>query len=120
MTINELPFFALLIVSILPITIGLIIFARLINMVIGLVINYKKDKSSIMLSDFGELLLFLVFFNVIINVILFIIGSQPEDFDMFTYLIVEQLPNAWYAILLYGILVQLSIFFQNYKEAPSK
>ena len=82
-------------------------------MVVGLVLNWKKQKETITLSDIGELLLFLMFFNVIINVILYIIGSQPEDFDIFTYLIVDTLPNVWYAILIYGILMQLSIFFQG-------
>ena len=81
-----------------------------------MLIRKKKEETVVSLSDFGEILLYLVFFNVIINVVLYIAGQQPESFDIFQYLIEKQLPNAWYMILLYGILIQLTITFRRTKK----
>jgi len=109
-TIQELPFFVILILTILPVTIGIIIFMRVISLFREIILKYRKNES-FDLSSFGKLLLFLTIFNVIINIILYLLDMQPDGFSIFDYLVGDMLPITWYVILLYGILIQLSIFF---------
>jgi len=108
MVIQELPFFAILLLTILPITIGIIIFARILGIARGLITKFKSKEVST-LMDFGELYLFVTFLVIIIGIVYYIMGSQPSGFSIFDFLIVEMLPIAWYSILLYGIIVQLVI-----------
>jgi len=109
-TIQELPFFALLILTALPITIGIIIFMRMISLFREIILKYRRHES-FDLSSFGKLLVFLTIFDVIINIILYLLNQQADGFSIFDYLINDMLPLTWYVILLYGILIQLSIFF---------
>lgn len=106
--IQELPFFVLFIIILLPLTIGIILFLRIIELFRG-VISKRKQKESISLITFGEILVYLTIFGAIINIVLYLIGDQPSDFSIFEYLIEDTLPLVWYMLLLYGILIQLSI-----------
>ena len=114
MAIEELPFFTLLLLTILPITIGILIFARIIKLAMGLVAKSRKKAGEVFsLADMGELYLFVVFLTVIIGLVYYILGSQPSGFSIFDFLILEMLPISWYSILLYGILVNLVIMFSR-------
>lgn len=112
MEIAELPFWVLLIFTILPITIGMLLFIRILDMFREIVRKYK-EKATIMFEQAGDLLLLLVFLAVMINLVLYMIGDQPSGFSIFTYLVEEMLPITWYTILVYGILVQLQIMLSR-------
>lgn len=110
MAIEEFPFFTLLLLSILPITIGILIFTRILKIAINLVAKSKKrDGETFSLIDMGELYLFVVFLTVVIGLVYYILGDQPSGFSIFEFLILEMLPISWYSILLYGIIVNLVI-----------
>lgn len=107
-TIQELPFFVLLIIYLLPITIGILLFIRLFDMFKD-IISKRKDKESISLINFGEILVYLTIFSAIINIVLYLTGSQPDDFSIVTYLLEDTLPLVWYMILVYGILIEFTL-----------
>ena len=113
MTIQELPFFVILLLTILPITIGLILLARVINMFTTMYQQYKETNKFVSFMQIGDLLLFMVFLTVIIELVLYIIGEQPSGFSVFTFLIEDMLPLTWYTILLYGTLVNLSLLVKR-------
>lgn len=110
--ISELPFFELLIIVMLPMTIGMIIALKVIKMFIALY-QKKKTSSTEALLEIGDFILFLVFFIVIMNIIYYMTGNVPDDFSIFEYLIEEALPFTWYSILLYGILINLYLFLRG-------
>lgn len=76
-----------------------------------------KQKVAVSLRDIGDLLLFLIFMAVLINLILYMIGDQPSTFSIFTYLVEDMLPLTWYTMLAYGILVQLQILLSRRRGA---
>jgi len=110
--ISELPFFELLLLTLLPLTIGMILFVRVIKIAINF---YKKGRQRFegTLLEMGDFILFLVFFAVIIQIVLYMIGDVPSDFSIFDYLIEEALPITWYTILMYGILINLYLFMRG-------
>lgn len=110
--ISELPFFELLLLTLLPLTIGVILFVRIVKFIVAMY-EKQKLKSQQMLIELGDFILFLVFFVVIINIVLYLVGDVPSDFSIFDYLILEALPLTWYMILLYGILVNLYMFMRS-------
>ena len=109
--IQELPFFELLLFTLLPFTIAMLLFIKLFTFMLNLYRRFsKKIKSSITLLEIGDFLLFLVFFVVIIQIVLYITGDVPDDFSIFNYLIEDMLPITWYTILLFGIMINLYSF----------
>lgn len=108
--IQGLPFFGLLILLILPTTIGIILLTKALSLITDL---YKKRKETDVIIQLGELLLFIVFLTVIIESILYIVGDQPDSFSFFDFLIVEMLPITWYTILFYGILVNIVLLMKG-------
>lgn len=110
--IQELPFFELLLLTLLPLTIGFILFVKVMKFIIGFY-KAKSKGSAGTLLDFGDLILFLVFFTVIIQIVLYLVGEVPEDFNIFNYLIEDMLPITWYIILLYGILINTYLFLSG-------
>lgn len=111
MVIQELPFFVILLLTILPIVIGILIFTRVVSIAMDLVRRYRKEKESITLMDFGDLYLFLIFFTVIVAIVYYVLGTQPSGFSIFDFLINDMLPIGWYSILLYGILAHMTMMF---------
>jgi len=110
--ISELPFFELLLLTLLPITIGFILFVRIIKIIISFYRKWNSKAERIMM-EFGDFMLFLIFFSVIINIVMYIVGNVPDDFSIFDYLILEALPLTWYFILMYGILINLYLFVRS-------
>jgi phosphatidylglycerophosphate synthase len=110
MVIAELPFFVLLILTILPIVIAILFFTRIMDLVKTLMAKHKQHES-ISLTEFGDVLVLLVFVVAIIQVVFYLIGNQPSGFDIFTYLVTDTLPTVWYILMIYGILVNLAILF---------
>lgn len=108
--IQELPFFELLILTLLPLTIGFILFFKVMKFIIGFYKTKKTDSSRTIL-EFGDFLLFMVFFVVIMQIVMYLTGDVPDDFSIFNYLIEDMLPITWYVILMYGILINLFLFF---------
>lgn len=106
--IQELPFFVLLILNMLPLTIAVIVFIRIIEL-LKRMIPKIKEKAHIIFMMIGELLVYLTIFVAIIQIILYMIGEIPDDFSIFEFLIEDTLPNVWYMILLYGILTEFTI-----------
>lgn len=113
MEINELPFFVLLIITILPITIGIILSVRLMNFFIDMYKRYKEKESFASITEIGDLLLMLIFISVMIELMLYITGSQPDTFSLFTFLIEDMLPTTWYTMLLYGALVNITLLVKK-------
>lgn len=107
MAIEELPFFAILLLTLLPITIGIIITIRLIDVLSTMYRSVKTKKRFTSITDIGEMLLLLIFVVVIIELVTYIIGEQPSGFSVFTFLIEDMLPLTWYTILLYGTLINV-------------
>lgn len=107
-TIQELPFFALLILQLLPLTIAVIVFIRIIEL-LQRMIPKIKEKAYMIFMMIGELLIYLTIFVGVLNIVIFLIGEQPPDFSLFEYLIEDTLPNVWYMMLLYGILTEFTI-----------
>ena len=104
---EDLPFFALLILTILPITIAVILLIRILNLVKDVMYGIKqRDTSTI--QDFGLLMVYLVIFTVIVTTVSYLLGEQPDSFSLFEFLVEDMLPVTWTAILLYGILVNLN------------
>ena len=104
---EDLPFFALLILTILPITIAVILLIRIINLAKDVMYGIKqRDTSTI--QDFGLLLIFLTIFAVIVTTVSYLLGDQPDSFSLFEYLVEDMLPVTWMVIILYGILVNLN------------
>ena len=108
MIIAELPFWELLIYYLLPITIGVLLFIRILNLVLEALARFK-EKAMLVLQDLADLMLYLMFMTGIIGIIYYLIGQQPDGFSIFDFLIEEMIPNTWYILLLYGILVNLQI-----------
>lgn len=110
MAIQELPFFTLLLFTILPLIIGILLFARILSIAIKVVTKVREKIGELVsLIDIGELYLYVIFMTVIIGIVYYIIDIQPSGFSIFNFLILEMLPLSWYAILLYGIIVNLVI-----------
>jgi hypothetical protein len=106
--LEELPFFVLLILTILPIVVGILFFTRIMDLAKSLMTKHKQHES-ISLTELGDVLVLLVFLTCIIDVVYYLIGSQPSGFDIFVYLIDDTLPLVWYILMIYGILVNLAI-----------
>lgn len=116
MAIAELPFFVELIFVILPITIAILLFVRMLSIIRDIISRYKT-KQSFSARNFGQLILFVLFFSVIINLILYMVGDQPSSFSVFEFLVLDMLPITWYTIILYGILVSVEQFTRTRKQA---
>ena len=115
MIIAELPFWELLIYTLLPFTIGVLLFIKILGLVIEALVRFKQ-KAVMVLQDFADLLLYLMFMTGIIGIIYYLIGQQPEGFSIFDFLIEEMIPITWYVLLLYGILVNLQIMVLESKN----
>jgi len=111
MDINELPFFVLLIIYILPITVGIILFARILKLLMRVISKTQEKLKS--LTDLGEVLVYMTITVVVVNIVLYLIGKTPSDFSIFEYLIEDMLPITWYVILMYGILIQFAILYSK-------
>ena len=112
--ISELPFFELLLLTLLPITIGMILFVKIMKVILAFYYKPKKTTSALLI-EMGDFMLFLVFFVVIVNIVSYIVGNVPDDFSIFDYLIEEALPLTWYTLLMYGILINLFLLFRRVK-----
>ena len=112
MSLAELPFYELLIRQILPITIAILLFIKIFKMLLNMYSNYtnKSKSSSFMILEIGDVLLFIVFFYIIIQILYYMTGNVPDDFSIFNYVIDEALSITWYTILIYGILTNFYIF----------
>jgi len=108
MTITEIPFWLLLLGTLLPLTIMVLIFFRFMEVIRDLLARYKEQDTGITMRTVGQLLVFMVLMASIIGIILYIVGEQPDSFSIFEFLIEDMLPLAWYTILLYGVVYQLS------------
>ena len=112
MALESIPFWEIMILTILPITIGILIFIRIIDIIKEVILRIK-ELETIFMEVMGKLVLFLVFLFVIIQIIIYMIGTAPSGFDIFTFLIDEMLPLTVYAILGYVMLVQLQILLER-------
>lgn len=115
-TIQELPFFVLLIMQLLPFTIAIILFIRVMELMKKMIPKIQ-EKANLIFMLMGELLVYVVIFVAIINIILYLAGEQGSDFSIFEYLIEDTLPNVWYMILLYGILIEFTILLGRRTKA---
>ena len=113
MEIAEIPFWILMVLTLLPITLAILFMFRIITLIKNLVI--RKSKSPLLILDIGHIMLFLIYFGVLINVVLFILGEQPSSFSIFDYLVNDMLPVTIYMILMYGILAQIGIAYRRIK-----
>ena len=80
-------------------------------MMVMKVVNIVKDmmkKRFISILTVGDILMFIIFLTVTIELITYIIGEQPSGFSIFDFLVIEMLPLTWYVMLLYGTLVNIS------------
>ena len=115
MTIAELPFFILLILMIMPLTIGFLMVLRVVSVIKRMMndIKYKRGTSMLVV---GEMIVYFTMITVIINVVYYLIGEQPSGFSIFTYLIEDMLPLSWYVIILYGILASMNTLYLRVKN----
>lgn len=109
---EDIPLWLLLIVIILPFVLAVILFTDLID-IFRSVFEKFKAKETVLLGDIGFILLFLIFFNTIINIVLYLASQQPEGFSIFTYLIEDTLPVVLYALTIYGILHNLQVLLSR-------
>jgi len=115
MVIAELPFFVLMILTILPLTIGFIIMMRIVTIVKRMMNDIKFKRGTSMLV-IGEMIVYFVMASVIINVVYYLIDEQPSGFSIFNYLIEDMLPLSWYVILLFGILSSINIMYLRVRK----
>lgn len=112
MALESLPFWEIMILTLLPITVAMLIFFRVIS-VFKVIWSRFKQRESVFIEEMGSLLVFIVMLTVIISLINYMIGEAPTGFDIFQFLIIEMLPICVYVILTYVILVQLRILFDR-------
>ena len=112
MLITELPFFVLFIIILFPLTVGIIVFIRILETFKGILAK-RKQKETISLINLGEIIVYITIFGVVMNIVLYFTGNQPSDFSIDQYLLEDMMPTTWYAILIYGILVELAVLFSR-------
>ena len=115
MIFDDIPFWNLLIYNILPIVIAIILLIRSISL-FKIVIENFRNKAIAVLVELGTLMLYLITLSAIIGLIYLLAVHDLNGGDIFDFLVYEMLPPTVYAILLYGILVELNIMFSsNYR-----
>lgn len=100
LAIAELPFWEVLIIYILPITIAVLLILRILDILLNLDLKVKFD-----IEMFADFLVYVIFLSATLVIIYHLVS---ETDDIFTVLIEDLLPTTWYIILVYGIIMCLT------------
>lgn len=114
--LDALPFWELMILVLLPLVIGLFLFFRIITAFKDILSKYRQRETTL-IDDFGNLLFLIVILTVIVQVILYMVGEQPDSFSIFNFMINDMLPPTIYIILTWGVLVCLRILLEKRSSA---
>ena len=112
MIFDDVPFWSLLIYTIMPIVIAMLLFIRSVSLFKQVIDNFKNMESDVLL-EMGTLMLYIIALSTIIGLIYLLAVEDLNGMDIFDFMVYEMLPPTVYAILLYGILAELKILFNR-------